>query len=70
MISLDVSYLDTLLAIFLKNLKKSNDEDYEPVTVLGYNHSIGQYLSEDMSPVHMDNSLPTSKAALSVKKRT
>ncbi len=69
LLELDIEYLDALLAVYVKTLKKANGEHYEPVTVQSYSGCIRKYLSENMSNVDQEKSFPVTQAALQAKKK-
>ena len=66
---LDITYLDALLAVFLKSLKKADGSDYEPGTIQGYSNLIRKYLSLNKENVHQETSFPVAKSSLCVKKK-
>ena len=64
LLQLDIDYIDSLLAVYLKQLKKKNGEDYEPVTIQTYCCCIRKYLSENMDNVDSDKSFPVTQVSL------
>ncbi len=69
LLDLDVEYIDALLAVFLKGLKRDNGQDYEPVSVQNFSCCIRKFLASKIPGVEPDKSFPVSKSALARKKK-
>ena len=66
---MDVEYINALLAVFLKGLKKEDEDDYEPVSVQNFSCCIRKYLCTKIKGIDADKSFPVTKSALARTKK-
>ena len=68
-LELDIEFIDDLLAVYVKSLKKPNGEDYKTINFQTYCACIHKYIAEHKEGTNAEKSFPVALVALASKKK-